>query len=159
MGLSIALILKSVRRTAIADGQQRVLRYNRATRVLAVIGWPLWLVLLVVLLLRSDQAPLVAVAELGLLFLLILAVSLEFFIVRIAYDVNGIYTQSPWRPPRAISWVDVERAWFSSLMQWYVIETRAHGRVRLHVYVNGIESLLGELESRGVPVARQRAAR
>jgi hypothetical protein len=35
-----------------------------------------------------------------------------------------------------------------------VIETANSGRIRLHDYLDGVNSLLDELESRGIPIKR-----
>ena len=77
---------------------------------------------------------------------------LEFWLVHITADADGIRTQSPWRSPRTIPWDDVSRVEYSKVNRWYRIHTRSHGVVRCHVWLDGLVTLLAILETRGFAV-------
>ena len=75
---------------------------------------------------------------------------IEFFLVRIGFDENGIYCYSGWRPKRTIDWTAVESVRFSQSMQWWVLRTKDAGNIRASVFLSGLQEFLTELEKRGI---------
>ncbi len=61
--------------------------------------------------------------------------ALEIFLVKIQFDRQHLYSQSPWRRARTISWQEVTDLSYSPAMQWYRVHTRSQGIVRLHRYL------------------------
>lgn len=96
----------------------------------------------------KDKAP---VAWMVVLFGgLTLPLLLESFFVRIGYNAEKIYCHSIWRHNRVIDWAEVESVAFSQSMNWWVIDTRGSGKIRVSQFVSGLPELLLELEERGV---------
>ena len=155
--IALPLLLLTVRQNAAEAEGKRVLEYGRAMKVLAVVFWVGWIGLFVIALFAPAKDRVIAASLVGGFLLMILSWHLEVFGVRVEFDGGGIRTRSPWRRRREIPWSAAQRVWFSHTLQWYVVQTAGFGRVRLHIYLSGVESLLTELEARGVPVARRPA--
>jgi hypothetical protein len=155
-GVGVALLLWTVRRKAAIEGGEGILTYGLPLRVFVVVFWVFWLGLVGLVVVQPPDDPVgVATAVCGL-FALILPLHLEFFGVRVSFDEAGIRTRSPWRAERQIPWPDIRQGWYSSVLQWHVIQTEGYGRVRLHDLMSGVDSLLDELRRRDVPVASPR---
>jgi len=150
----LLIILRAVRPTAVEVDGKRVLEYGRPMKIIAAVLGSCGAGLCAAALLAPTKDRTIAVAMVLGFLLLTLPLCLEFFGVRVEFDAASIRTRSPWRRNREIPWSAVNRVWFSQALQWYVVKTDGFGRVRLHVYLNGVESLLSELEARGVPVVR-----
>jgi len=73
---------------------------------------------------------------------------LEFSWVRILFDEQGITTRSPWRRSRQVPWAEVKKVSYNAILQWHVIATRGHGKIRMHDYLSGIPEFLEELGTR-----------
>jgi hypothetical protein len=154
VAIIIPFLMSTVRPTVEAIEGKRVLEYGRPLKIFVLVFWGFVVVVFAVALRASVEELPIAFALVGGFILLILPLHLEFFYVRIEYDDAGIRTRSPWRRNREIPWSAVTSAWYSQAAQWYVLETTGFGRVRLHTGLNGLESILSELESRGIPVKR-----
>ena len=153
--IALPWIVRTVRPSAATIGGKGVLEYGRPMKVMAVIFWIGWMGFLVAALFAPTKDRVIAFTVVCGFLLLIVSLHLEFFGVRVTFDDVGIRTRSPWRPKREIPWSATNRVWFSQALQWYVVQTVGYGRIRLHIYLSGIESLLSELEARGVPVVRR----
>lgn len=156
--IALPLIVQTVRSTAVEVEGKRVVEYGRPMKILAAVFWVCWIGFFVAALFVPAKDRVLAAAVVIGFLLLILPLHLEFFGVRVEFDAAGIRTRSPWRRKREIPWSAVNRVWFSQALQWYVVQTAGFGRVRLHIYLSGVESLLSEIEARGVSVARRPAA-
>jgi hypothetical protein len=154
----LPLILRTVRPAAAEVDGKFVLNYGRPMKVLAGVLWVCWLSFFVATLMVPPEVRALCVAVVLGFLLLPLPLHLEFVGVRVEFDESGIRTRSPWRPKREIPWSAINQVWFSPILQWYVVQTRGFGRIRLHTYLNGVEALLTELEARGVPVRGRPAA-
>jgi hypothetical protein len=153
--VTLPLILRTVRAEASVDGNERVLTYGRPLKILTWVFWLFWIGLVGLALFMPKKEPqdgLIAISLVIVFFAMIAVLHVELVGVRIVYDEAGVRTQSPWRHRREIPWSAMRRVSFSQAAQWHVVETSGHGRIRLHVYLNGIESLLEELQRRGVEI-------
>lgn len=74
----------------------------------------------------------------------------EFFYSMVRYDAVGVHFISPWRADRLVAWGDFERAYYSDGNDAYVLESSTYGKMYLHKYLSGVDSLLSELAERGV---------
>lgn len=153
----ISLIVNGVRAEASRVGHQRVLEYGPGPKRIALVGWVGFAIVMGVLLFSPTADWELILWTVVLLGLPVLVLNLEFYGVRISYDAEGIQTRSAWRWPRKIPWSEVQQVWYSRPFQWYVIQTTSGGRIRLHDYLDGADSLIGELRKRGVPVKRKRS--
>lgn len=153
--VGVGLLFLTVRRTTTVKGGTAVLAYGRPLKAFVVLGWAGLLGLTVLTVARPGDDPGSKVTALAALFALVLIMHLEFFRVRVAFDEFGIRTRSPWRASREIPWAAVRRVWYSANLQWHVIETDGHGRVRLHDFLGGVDSVMEELRRRGIPGAGQ----
>ena len=146
--IGTSLLLRSVRAHARTEGDAAVVEYGRPTKVFVIVAW-LCFAGVAVAAARERTEPVLAWSVTAGFFISVLALHFEFFHVRIRYDGHGIHTSSPWRPSRVIPWDGFTEITFSRLAKWYVLHTRAHGRVRLHPYLSGLQSFLSEFQSRG----------
>jgi hypothetical protein len=97
----------------------------------------------------ADSQSQSAIFSIGLLFLgLGLPLFMEFFGVKIAFDENSIYCYSPWVKNRIVVWDEIEEIEFSESMQWWVIKTKNKGKIRLHVFLSGIPTILEEIKNK-----------
>lgn len=156
--VSVGLLLWTVRRAAASEGDTAVLAYGRALRGVVVVFWLFWLGLVGVLVVHPGDDPRGMAGVVVGFFALNLLQHAEYFGVRVTFDEAGIRTRSPWRAGRHIPWSAARRAWYSGGARWHVIETERQGRVRLHDFLRGVDSLLAELRRRGVPVESPRRA-
>jgi len=81
---------------------------------------------------------------------LVLPIAIEVFFVRIGFDNEKIYCYSGWRQNRVVEWNEVESAKFSEISQWWVLKTKKSGKVRVSIYLSGLEDFLEELSKRGL---------
>jgi hypothetical protein len=154
--VALPLILRTVRANAETIEGRQVLRYARPLRILVGAFWACWLGLVALAIFmpkREAGDGWIAASLVVGFFLLVFVLHIEFFVVRVTFDESGVQTRSPWRRGRCVPWSDIIRVGFSPMAQWYTVQTREHGYIRLHLYLSGIESLLNELERRGVSVA------
>ena len=70
---------------------------------------------------------------------------LESFLVRIAFDDECIYCFSPWRPNRQVAFSELGEAYYSDMMQWWLIPTESQGYIRLQSFISGKDELLERL--------------
>jgi enamine deaminase RidA (YjgF/YER057c/UK114 family) len=153
IGLSSAV--RAVRPESTEVDGQHVLSYRRPVKAIVIVFWLWWVGFVGAALFAPTNERIVsAVVVLGFL-LLVLSLHLEFFGVRIAFDETGIRARSPWRRKRVIPWSAVTNVWDSPMLRWYVVETTDFGQVRLHDWLSGTDTLLSELERRGVLVVRR----
>jgi len=130
------MLLQTVEPRAREEGNRRRLQYGRSMRIFAG-AFLLFLAGLTVLACFAEPKDWLLV---GFFAVLIGYCALEVFRVRILFDEDFIYCQSPWRASRQIPWTAAKRLRFSKICQWHVLETRGHGRVRLSVFLSGIVS-------------------
>lgn len=83
---------------------------------------------------------------------------LEFSWVRILFDEQGITTRSPWRRSRQVSWAEVKKVSYNPILQWHVIATRGHGKIRVHDYLSGVYEFVMYLEAHRPRRRRRRKA-
>jgi hypothetical protein len=119
-----------------------------------IVLWPCWVWVLRAAIVAPTEDRVVAAAVVLGFLLPVLSLHLESFGVRIAFDGSGIRARSSWRPKRVIPWSAVTEVWYSPMSQWYVVETTGFGHLRLHDWLSGTDTLLSELERRGVLVVR-----
>jgi len=147
---------RCVRPQARDEGCVMVVEYGRPLRVFVIVGWVFVAALSVAAAIVWSSDPrcegVMAIGSAGFFFLLVLICHLEFFHVAMRYDVEGLSLSSPWRRDRQIPWSAVTEVRFSQVLQWYEISTTGFGKVRLHLYLSGLQSLLDELVSRGIPI-------
>lgn len=154
-GIGTSYLLRSVRPVARQEGSEMVVEYGRTMKIFASASWLFVAALVVVAMFSSPHERNLALWMVIAFFLMVLSLHLEFFHVSIRYDSEGLHLSSPWRRNRFVPWSAITSVHFSRVLQWYVLSTSGCGCVRLHVYLSGLQSLLGELTSRGfcVPAA------
>ena len=96
----------------------------------------------------------------GVLFLAFSAVAglllIEVTRVQIVITEEGITRFSPWTGLATMTWIDVERVRYSSVNQWFVVES-ACGLIRVSRHLEGIGEFAGTLK-RKVPGERWASA-
>lgn len=141
----------SASKPARTEGQLKILEYSMPARIMGSVFVILFGAFLVFALLKAKPEEIRIVwGVVGSLFLISLFIFIEFFRVKISYDQNMIYTQSPWRDSREIPWPDVSGASFSQVNKWYLLKTDHHGNIRASVYLMGISTLVEELKRRNL---------
>lgn len=148
------LLLKTVRAEAEPADGEIILQYGKSLRWLVSFFWVCCVGGFIVVLLAPPSTRVVAAIVVSIFFFANLSLHLELHYVQIKYDSSGITTVSPWRSSRRIPWSDVKIASYSAVARWYVIDTVSFGRIRLHDYLNGVQSLLDELVVRRIEVQR-----
>jgi hypothetical protein len=147
-GLVLGWLLRSVRREARLDSGKHVLEYGTAMRWSAAF----FAVICVGLAVTSLFVPFDVRIEVMLMAVFFTALTLplllEFFRVRIVFDDESIHCFSPWRSSRCIPWLAVTARHFSRAAQWHVIETTGYGRIRLHIYLSGIQTFLETMDKK-----------
>jgi hypothetical protein len=70
----------------------------------------------------------------------------EAFSFRGRVTETHLVVRSSWRGVREVPWEAVEGYSFSDLNQWHVLHTRGYGKVRLSVYLEGVDQVAEQLE-------------
>ena len=143
-----SLLYKSSQRAAKRIGSRFVLRYGWALRGLTLTTL---LMMCSGLLFAKfdtkspDEAGLLVCT--GILTALFLFFFIEAFFVRIEFDVTTIYTFTPWRSHREIPWSDIISFRHYEHHNWYVIQTRTHGTLRVSTFLTGINNFVTTLRN------------
>jgi hypothetical protein len=148
IGWVLSWPLRTARREARRDFAKYVLEYGRAMRGLAAFFALICAGLAVTSLFVSSRDRIYVISMAVGFTALTLPLLLEFFRVRIIFDDESIYCFSPWRPFRLIPWSAVTSRYFSQAAQWHVIETTSYGRIRLPVYLSGIQTFLETMDKK-----------
>ena len=148
-GLLMVILRWTVQPLARQRGPRRVLEYGMPMRSLGIA----MLLFGGTFLFAAARSPadqrLLAWISSGVLAACGFYVFLEVFFVRVEFDDSFIYPFSPWHGGRRIPWSDVVSCNFSSLNQWHVIQTKAHGTLRVSTFLSGTGSLLERLPTAG----------
>jgi hypothetical protein len=148
-GLLMLVLRRTVLPSARQRGSRRVLEYGLPMRSLGIAMLLFGGVFLFAASRSSIDQRGLAWFVCGVLAVCSLYVFLEVFFVRVEFDESFIYPFSPWRGWRSIPWSDVVSCNFSSLNQWHVIRTNAHGTLRVSTFLSGIGSFLERLHEAG----------
>lgn len=70
----------------------------------------------------------------------------EVFAFRGRVTETHLIIRSPWRGLREVPWEAVEGYSFSEVNQWHVLHTRGYGKVRLSVFLEGVDQVAEQLE-------------
>jgi hypothetical protein len=81
------------------------------------------------------------------------ALGLETTFVRVAVSQERIECYSPWRRHRRVLWDDVVAYRYSELKDWHVLETRRHGRIRVHSMMRAADAIKAHARVHDVPGA------
>jgi hypothetical protein len=81
------------------------------------------------------------------------ALGLETTFIRVAVSQECIECYSPWRRHRRVLWDDVVAYRYSELNDWHVLETRRHGRIRVHSMMRGADAIKAHARVHDVPGA------
>ena len=148
-GLLMVILRRTVLPSARQRGSHRVLEYGLPMRVLGIAMLLFGGVFLFAASRSSADQRLLAWVVYGVLAVCSLYVFLEVFFVRVEFDESFIYSFSPWRGGRRIPWSDIVSCYFSSVNQWHVIRTKAHGTLRVSTFLSGVGSFLERLPEAG----------
>lgn len=152
LGLFMTWLLRSVSPKAKVEAGKHVLSYGRSMKLVGVGGLIFWISLILLMVTTATEAILMPLVIFGALTLLSLYLTLEAYFVRVRYDEASIYCYSPWRKERKIAWYDIKVIKFSSFRQYFICETTFNGKIRLSLYLSGVQEFLQEAERRGIPV-------
>ncbi|MCE7987881.1 MAG: hypothetical protein DYG89_42495 [Caldilinea sp. CFX5] len=152
MGLFMAWLLRSVSPKAGMEAGKHVLSYGRSMKLLGVGGVILWVSLILLMVSTATEEILMPLIIFAAFALLSLYLTLEAYSVRVLYDEAFIYYYSFWRKERKIGWYDIKAITFSSFSQYFICETTFDGKLRLSLYLSGVQEFLQEAERRGIPV-------
>lgn len=78
-------------------------------------------------------------------FALFTSLLLEVLYVKIAYNGQYIYTQSPWRSNRKISRNSILGEEYNSWMSWTTVYTKDHGNIHIPDFINGRAEMLFDI--------------
>jgi hypothetical protein len=145
-------LLRNVRPVARQEGGMAVVEYGRLMKVMVVIFWLFAVGAFIAAAFARQGDRVVAYCVAGSFFAAVLFLHLEFFHVTICFDEAGLHTTPPLRRGRFFPWSAITGIRFSPIAQWYVVSTSDLGRIRLHLYLSGLQSLLDELARRGYPI-------
>lgn len=152
VSITLGLFLKSVNSNAVKENGKLWLEYGVVMKGFSAFTMLLVLGLLVASF-SADESEKFAILIIILMFALLGgALVLEFFFVRIGFDNDGVVCNSGWRKTRTFKWDELESARFSQSLQWWEVETATNGKIRLHVYLNGLQDFLVELHQRGIKI-------
>jgi magnesium-transporting ATPase (P-type) len=149
-------LVKRVNPEAKRSGDRQILSYEKPVKM---FGWFIFVFLVAManfmifrafLAFKDHQIPLIVWIVSGFIGIIGLALWLEFQFVRIEFDHDYIYTHSPWRKKRIISWNEIITFSYSGINRWYRFESGSNGYVRLSVLLSGIDSFFQEFNKKRV---------
>ena len=143
--IGVIILMSLVSQKAAIENGRTVIKYGIAMKIFSWLSLALPLMVIAIFpKVKSSDIPSVIAA-----FFMASGISasliLEFNRVMISYDDKFIYTKSPWRKNRKIPWSDITSIGFSSAASWYVVLTKNNGKIRLHTGLNGLKSILSEI--------------
>ena len=149
-------LFRSVQPVAREEGKVFVVEYGRTIKRFVLVLWgcvgPTAIALAIGYSRIKAPGKIGLVWLMGVFVLMMLVMHLEVFRVSIRYDAAGLRLRSPWRPNRTVPWSAIKEATFSKAMLWYVLSTAGLGKVRLHLWLSGLNSLLDELAAHGIAI-------
>lgn len=151
--LLLGWLLHSAKRTARKEDGVTWLDHSRAMKGLTLFFVGFMAAMMVASFVARSQDKGNILAMVALIGGLMVPMVIEVFFVRIGFDATRIYCHSGWRRNRVIDWSEVESVVFSSTMQWWVIQTTRHGKIRASAYMAGLDEFLAELDRRGIKPA------
>lgn len=152
VALALGVLWKSRKDRARRDPASAalVLEYGGAVKSVPVLVAAAWAVLVPIVIhddpIRRENLP--AFLLLALLIAVPLAVTaIEAFGVAHRVTPGGIEKRSPWSRRATIEWANVAEISFSRGMQWFVV-CDATNKIRLHLYLNGLEDFARAVRER-----------
>ena len=79
---------------------------------------------------------------------IIVPLALEVFRRRLRIDQDALVSESPWTGSVRIPWDEVTAVSYQPAMCWYVIDSRGQGRMRVGMFMSGLETLAAALAER-----------
>ena len=120
---------------------RKLLRYGYGSKLIGII-FAIVAAMTVGAIFNSEPSEeYIAYILFAIFFPIAIMVLLEVFFVRIEFDDENIYTYSPWRKSRIISWGDVTG---HKYLGYHVIETKNNGSIFLHE-IDGLRGFLDEV--------------
>ena len=159
-GVAAALVvywlLTTVRGAPEQHGSRRRVAYGTAYKLLTAAFFPLSAFVLYAALQASPDQKTLALVIAGSFWLMTLYLAYEVFFVRLSYDDEFIYHQTPLRGQRHIPWQAVNGLGYSPLTQAFTLYTDGLGSVPFSPYADGhlalIEQAAAHLEAaRNIP--------
>ena len=143
---ALDFLYRSSQRNSKAEFADKCVYYPKTLKLFVWVGWFFTFVIAIIAAFtaRGDHFWTATICV-SLFIGLILPLHLEAYFVKINWDEETIYANSPWRRSRRIPISNVMRCDFSQSMQWYRIHTEGYGIVRLHMFARGIPQLLESL--------------
>ncbi len=151
--LILGWISKGARQSATDERGQKMLCYGKELKIVGAVVTIFWIALVTLVFMGvfngTQEDALWCVALFACLMFTGVAMLIEAYLVRIAYDETAITAYSPWRRDiRMIPWSDIESVRYSGTMRWYVCKTKNHGNLILSSYLMGLGDFLEEMEER-----------
>lgn len=148
--LLLGWLASRAKRDATTRTGRLVVEYGRAVKA---VGWFFGLLGIFVLYVAahaSEDQKLIAAVTGGCMFTATMALFAEFHFVRVEFDTDAIYTFSPWRRGRVISWDDVTGYGYSETNRWHILHTVDSGSIRLSILLSGLGSMADQLQKRKI---------
>ena len=148
--LLLTWLASRAKRDAALRSGRFVIEYGRAVKA---VGW--FFALLGIFILyaaahASEDQKLIAAVVGGSMFIASIAIFVEFHFVRVEFDADTIYTFSPWRRRRVISWDDITAIGYSEVNRWHILHTAHSGAIRLSILLSGLGSMENQLQKRKI---------
>lgn len=140
-------------------GDRHVLRYSRGLRF-SVVGYAILVTVLLAYcflalsLLGGPYSIKPMPLFVGIAFITVLLFTpllIHVFRTRIEYDSNFVYTFTPWRENRTISWDGFGGYSFNRVMWHHVFGVKGGDELRFGVLLLGYEGFLNEARKHGIP--------
>ncbi len=143
-------IARSVHQHADVDRGQSVVRYSPGIRAISPVAW-LGAVVATVIAVVEPLFPIwCRIVICASAWFLAAVLHTELAHAEVRFDQLGVHVLSPWRTDRFVPWDDFQRVYFSDMNDSYVLESTDSGKISLHRYMSGIDSLLAELAKHDV---------
>ncbi len=141
--------MNSIPSNADQESNCQVLRYGTIMKGMGIVGALIFLIGFVVsLFVFTEGHARWVIWVFGSFVLFYLYALPEFFLMKIEFDENEVRAFSPWRQNRKIEWQELKNLQFSHALQWWTLDTRFQGCLRLSVCLSGIPAFLEMLEEK-----------
>lgn len=142
-------ILSWASRSASSARSDGLLRYSGRMRAVAVVLLGIALFIGYAALHASPDQRLIA----GAVGMTALATGVwfvvEVFSFRGRVTETHLIVHSSWRGVREVPWEAIEGYSFSDVNQWHVLHTRGYGKVRISVFLEGVDQVAEQLDRQG----------
>ncbi|MBZ0300721.1 MAG: hypothetical protein K8J31_13310 [Anaerolineae bacterium] len=146
--LLVILLSRGVKRESLPRGSRQWVEYGLALKIVSAAFFPASAFVSYAAFQASPDQQVLALSIAAGFWAATIYLAYEFYFVRLSYDEDYIYHQTPLRRLRRIPWDAVKAVRYSPTTQAYTLKTAGHGDVSISPYADGHEAFIAQIHTR-----------